>query len=155
MSGDDLELVEGTDPGFIKFDSALPPQLMCDTSDVSTCSLRIEVTIETTSKDVRCYRNKALANRVPQAMVGFYTDYEPRLKLSCGLVVDQSNWYHTLMIPVAATIDRLIDGDQTRELYVHQSLVVGSEVVSSHVIKKVEVRSPNLNQTYIVLYWAL
>jgi len=152
VSGDELELIEGTDPGFINFDTALPPQLMCNKSDASTCSLRIEVTVETTSKDVKCYRNKALANRVPQAMVGFYADYEPRLKVSCGLVVDQSNWYHTLMIPVAATIDRLIDGDQTRELYVHQSLVVGTEVVSSHVIKEVEVRSPNLNQTYIVLY---
>ena len=103
--------------------------------------------MKTTSKDVKCYRNKALANRVPQAMVGFYADYEPRLKMPCGLVVDQSNWYHTLMIPIAATIDRLIDGDQTRELSIYQTLVVGSEVVSRDHIKTVEVTSPKLNQT--------
>ena len=145
VSGDVLELIEGADTGFVDFHSTLPPRLMCNMSDASACKIHIDVTVQTTTKDARCFQSGLWSNRVPQAMVGFYADYEPGLRVSCGLVVNDSNWYRTLMIPIAATIDRLVDGDQTRQLQVHQSLVVNSVVTSSSVIKTVSVRTQNLD----------
>ena len=135
-----MELMEGSETGFINFHTSLPPSIMCNDTDSDLCQLRIEVSIQTTSRDFSCVRNGVFANRIPQALVGFYADYDPGVRISCGLVVNETNWHRTLMIPVAATIDRLIDGDQTREIRVYQTLVVGSIVISRHLVKTVSVR---------------
>lgn len=132
----DVSINEGEE-ALIFFSFSLPPSLMCNSTDISgdnLCQIHISATVEL-SADVSCMDGST----IPQALIGYYSEYDEATLNTCGLKVTDDNWFQEFLIPVVATVDRQKDGDQTRHLYLYQQLVLVSVTQTITVLYEEEV----------------
>lgn len=118
-----VSILEGEE-AWIFFMFTLPPSLMCNRSALTeddTCEIHISAIVELDG-DVSCIGGSP----IPQALIGYSEYYDESIFTLCGLKVTDSNWYMEFLLPLVATVDRLVDGDQVRSLFIYQQLMIAS-----------------------------
>ncbi|XP_059165052.1 uncharacterized protein LOC131947771 [Physella acuta] len=94
-----LRLVEGQGPVNLVVKLTAPPELYCTGRPGSPCDVEVVTEILPGSDELNCSNTEI----IPQVV------FETK---SCGLKFSYDNWKDGIIIPVKATIDRIIDGDR-------------------------------------------
>ncbi|XP_012937254.1 uncharacterized protein LOC106011603 [Aplysia californica] len=133
-----LVVIEGREPEVVQVRPTCPPSALCKPEDNGRCTVQITTVITTQRREIRCSRREIK----PQAVLGV-TDIKTGSSSSvCGVEVTKDNWQKPVTIPVKATIDKVIDRDQTRVIQV--SIRVTGKITGTtetHEIGKVPVKA--------------
>lgn len=122
---------EGESAVHLDIEITLPPRLWCNKTELSqteACVVKVHGEVEMTHDDLRCYQG----DQFPQALIGKWSE-DDSSHIDCGLIITDDNWFKQLWMPVVATIDRVVDGTQTRRLSLYQSLVKVNKVTEKPV----------------------
>lgn len=112
---------EGGHTEYIEFYLNLPPSFMCNASALAgddACEVHVTASVDITG-DVSCVGGAT----IPQMLVGYSDEIDEATLTTCGVRITDLNWYMDFKIPVVATVDRLVDGDQERHLVVWQQVM--------------------------------
>ncbi|KAK7469526.1 hypothetical protein BaRGS_00036472, partial [Batillaria attramentaria] len=102
-----VEVEEGGEAGYLEVTLTAPPNLMCLTDD-DTCMVVVSVVVPPSDDDVFCPSSGARLRQIAVAP----------LEDECSQVFDFMMWPSSMMVPLTATLDSLVDGDVVRTVEV-------------------------------------
>ncbi|XP_059165060.1 uncharacterized protein LOC131947776 [Physella acuta] len=129
-----LRLVEGQAPVNLVFKLTAPPELYCTVRPGSPCDVEVVIEILPGSDELNCSNTEI----IPQVV------FETK---SCGQKFSHHNWKDGIIIPVKATIDRIIDGD--RYLTIQSYIKFSGDLIPQESCADIQATVVDKDRTYI------